>query len=1118
MRTGAETSVMGSCRVFPIFIDNRDGNTLAKAIAAAWQMLQENGEAVEELCLATGFFNLGGFRLIAEVLEAVPRVRFLLGVEPRPEAECSPADPGQTLEEVIRELLAEQLRIQKEGLARQRDLLPFDREEDEWVRRLLKWLHSGRVEVRRHESRILHAKAYLFRNPRGGVLVGSSNLTSGGLKGNLELNLGTQEPALVQRTCQWFDELWEEARPFDLAQLYDRLMEEFPPFFIYLRVLYELYGEQIEEQQREEPIALTEFQKHGVWRALRIMERYGGVLVADSVGLGKTYIAGEIARRFIERKQRVLVICPAALRDSTWRDFLTEYQLFAEVISFEQLGEERQLGGRGKYLNRPVEEYALVIVDEAHHYRNPGTPHRAMALHRLLREAKYPKVLLLTATPVNNSLWDLYYLLRFFLRQDAALAERGVLSLRQRFDRAMAEDPFNLEPDLLYPILDATTVKRTRGFIKREYPHERIRLNNGQVAVIRFPRPILKTIRYQTTLLMRQLLDELEAALAPPDGLPALTMARYQPDRYLLPQYQSEETRSENPVVGLFRTALLKRFESSVGAFRCTVEHMVREHEIFLRGLDSGKILKKEALKEISAVGDEVDDDSLKEILADAQIVEPLAHYDEVALRQAVENDLQILQSWLEKVRRIKPADDPKLKMLAETLGEIAKQASVEASDDQDERRKKKVIVFSAFEDTIDWIEEFLKDELNRNPALRDYRKRLVSISGNARRGGINREEAIKQFAPSAAAVHERVPDQFDILLSTDVISEGMNLQDCCNIINFDLPWNPMRLVQRHGRVDRITSPHDKIYLRTFFPPGELQRLLDLDQRIRRKLAQAAASIGVETPPIEAAPHAERLFAESRKEIEQIFHENPELFEEGGRPSAALSSEEYRTQLRKGLEKYREEIEELPWKAGSGKTTDGEPGYIFLARVGLSKSKHTRYFLRFVPLKDGPISGEEGTCLRLLQCEEETPRYLPDMMRFGAYDAWKRAREDIWLQWKEQTDPKNLQPRLRPLNHKVAAFLRKHPPPDMQQQEFDTLLAKVLSPWSYAMEREIRVIFEDPELEDRPLEKVKRLAEKIAELGIEPFEAPPPLPPIGPEEIHLVCWMALVSKNGNSSA
>ena len=1101
---------MASVVLYRRLVDNQGENTLARAIRHSWEKLEDLGLEVAEVDIATGYFNLGGFRLIAEVLEKAPRVRLLLGVEPRPEAERPEADPGQSREELLRKLLEEQLRLLEEGIKRQRDLLPFDREEDEWVRRLLRLLSGGRVEVRQHRQRILHAKSYIFRCQKPGVWVGSSNFTWGGLAGNLELNLATEEPSLVEQIHGWFDQLWEEAEPFDLAAIYDRLLEEFPPYLIFLRVLLELFGEQLEEERREEVIPLTTFQMHGVVRALRIMERLGGALLADSVGLGKTFIAGEIARRFIDRRQRVLLICPAALRDSTWKKFLSDYQLFAEVVSFEQLGEEKQLGGTRSYLNRSPKEYALIIVDEAHHYRNPNTPKRAVVLEKLLREARYPKLLLLTATPVNNSLWDLYYLLRYFVRQDAALADQGILSLRRRFAHAMAEDPFTLDPDILFPFLDATTVKRTRGFIKREYRGELIRVDGKEVP-IRFALPVLRSIRYEMKPLFRHLLAELERALAPAEGLPQLTLARYHPEQFLLPEYATEERTSENPVAGLLRSGLLKRFESSVHAFRCTVERLIKEHEFFLQCLDRGYVPKKELIKEISAAGDEVDEESLAALIADSPSADPLDRYNAAALRQAVENDLGILRGWLELVEKLQPSDDPKLRQLREVLAEIAQQARREAISDADERRKRKVIVFSLFEDTIRWISSYLEEALEADRRLEVYRGRMVSVTGQEVSGESSREEAIKHFAPSAAAEHEKVEDRYDLLLSTDVLAEGMNLQDCRNIINFDLPWNPMRLVQRHGRVDRITTPHKEIYLRTFFPAAELEQLLELDERIRRKLAQAAASVGVETPPIEHGPQADRSFAESRREIERILEEDPKLLEEGGRPSAALSSEEYRAKLRKGLEKYGDELRELPWKAGSGMATDRESGFVFLARVGPPGSRHPYRFLRFVPLKEGEILREIGTCLRLLQCEENTPRVLPDAMRWEAFDAWKRAREDIWKEWMDWTDPAKLQPQLRPLQHKMEAFLRHNLPSDFSGEDRELLFRKVLSPWPRAVEVELRKIFEDPSL--RAQEKAQQLAQKIEELGIQPFEPPSPRPPIEPEEIHLVCWMALVGKD-----
>jgi len=185
----------------------------------------------------------------------------------------------------------------------------------------------------------------------------------------------------------------------------------------------------------------------------------------------------------------VLLVCPASLRDTAWERFLNDHQLLVECLSYEELANDAQLGGDKGHLKSPPDDYALVVVDEAHNYRNPDTAKRAAILRRLLA-GKRRDLLLLTATPVNNSLWDLYHLLRFFMKQDAWLSDRGVLSIRERFEHAMHEDPFNLSPDLLYPIIDATTVKRTRRFIKKHYASDMIRGPDGRMAPIRFPKPV----------------------------------------------------------------------------------------------------------------------------------------------------------------------------------------------------------------------------------------------------------------------------------------------------------------------------------------------------------------------------------------------------------------------------------------------------------------------------------------------------------------------------------------------------------------------------------------------------------------------------------------------------
>ena len=307
--------------------------------------------------------------------------------------------------------------------------------------------------MRRYEGHFLHAKAFIFKGQDRGILAGSSNLTWGGMKSNLELNLGLYEGPLVQRVEEWYEELWEQAAPFDLAAVYEELFTQYDPYLIYLKVLWHLYHDELAQEEEETGhIPITTFQKHGVWRARRILEKYGGVLVADGVGLGKTFTAGEIIRDYRERRQRVLLICPAALRDTSWKKFLNDFQLLVESVSYEQLARDAQLGGDYHHLKNPLEDYALVVVDEAHNYRNPDAPTRAGIMRRLL-SGKRRDLLMLTATPVNNSLWDLYHVLRFFLKQDAALADKGVLSVRGRFEEASRVDPFNLSPDLLYPII-----------------------------------------------------------------------------------------------------------------------------------------------------------------------------------------------------------------------------------------------------------------------------------------------------------------------------------------------------------------------------------------------------------------------------------------------------------------------------------------------------------------------------------------------------------------------------------------------------------------------------------------------------------------------------------------
>jgi len=1082
----------------PLFIDNRDGNTLARAITTHLAALRREGKTPAELCVASCYFNPQGLELIAGEARHVPRIRLLLGADPAPEATAlrrTPYDPTEP--EFTRRRVRQGLVQLEHGLRRERDLLPFDLEEDRAIRSLLDFLRSGRIEVRRYEGHFLHAKAFVFRGQERGLLAGSANLTRAGLRTNLELVLGHHEDPLVARVETWFDSLWDEAVPFDLAAIYEELLSEVPPYLVYLKVLWHLYHAELEEEERETGrIPITTFQKHGVWRARKILAKYGGAIVADGVGLGKTYTAGEIIRDYRERRQRVLLVCPASLRDTTWKRFLNDYQLLVECLSFEELANDAQLGGEQRHLNNHLDDYALVVVDEAHNYRNPDTAKRAAILRRLLA-GKRRDLLLLTATPVNNSLWDLYHLLRFFMKQDAWLADRGVLSIRERFEHAMREDPFNLSPDLLYPIIDATTVKRTRRFIKKHYSSDLIRGPDGRMVPIRFPRPLASSIGYDLDAVLPGFFARLEEILMPADGHPLLRMARYQPELY--PAGRSADG-GDTALVGLLRSAVLKRFESSAEAFRQTLERMIREHEVFLEALARGRVVRKEFFREVSATEDEGD---IEEILEASEHADDAGAYDVPRLAADVRSDLELLREMEGAATSVRPETDPKLAALVEELAATANQAADEALDEEDAGQKRKVLVFSHYEDTIDWIEEHLAKAMARDARLAPYRGRVASVSGTEVRGGISRRRALHGFAPvSTGALPPETEDRFDLLLCTDVLAEGMNLQQCRNVVNYDLPWNPMRLVQRHGRVDRIGSPHSEVYLRTFFPDAQLDALLNLEGRVRRKLAQAAASVGVEDAPIERGATGAQSFAETREEIEKLRRADASIYEAGGTAGAAQTGEEYRQELRRALERLGDAIRDLPWRVGSGMRKGEQEGHVFCATVG------DRIYLRFVPLEpEGEIVSELGTCLRHLECTEDTPRILSDEMVRVAYSAWERARMSILEAWTFETDPANLQPRIRKLNRDVAAFLRSNPPPDVDRERLNRALDAVESPWPRREESVLRLAWE--RVHGSSVDKARSLIDEIESIGAEPFHAPEPLPPIAEEEIHLITWLAL---------
>jgi hypothetical protein len=673
----------------------------------------------------------------------------------------------------------------------------------------------------------------------------------------------------------------------------------------------------------------------------------------------------------------------------------------------------------------------------------------------------------------------------------------------------------DLSPEHLFDVLDDVAVRRTRPFVKRYYPNDRVVID-GEVVPITFPKPRPLTIGYELDEALPGFFDRFAVAMGAHsdktdaerieqemDEVPVLTFARYVPSRYLR---EGTAEAYEIQVAGLLRSGLLKRFESSSYAFARTCRKMAASHDDFLDLLTKGLVATGRTLGEWAAT----DSDDLEELEdfvgRNSADLEAASAYDVEALRADVEHDREVLLKFAADAESVSAERDPKLARLVEVLAEIAAEAEEEGFTAEDVRDRRKVLVFSYYADTVDWIVDFLLAEADRNPAVAAYRGRIAAASG--RRDG--RESALFGFAPrTTEAPPEKAEDRYDLLVATDVLAEGVNLQQARHIVNYDLPWNPMRLVQRHGRIDRIGSRFDEVFLRSFFPDDELEALLGLEERLHRKITQAARTIGV-GPILAGSEVSDQIFMEGREEIERVRREDASFFEEAGEAKGVLSGEEYRQSLRAALEdpELARRLRGLAWGSGSGMAREGaEPGYVFCARVADYPQPQFRYVARE---RDGApvVVSETLVCLAHARPDQgaDTPRELSDETLGGAYDAWALVQQDIVEQWNAASDPMALAPEVPKAIRDAVEVLRSTSPPGWTQEQTDALVDRLEDAYPERIQRQIREAMRSSE---DPAEQAGAVASKVDELGLQPSPPPEPLPVITKDDVHLVCWLTI---------
>jgi superfamily II DNA/RNA helicase len=1043
--------------------------------SAALAYLVEDIPAKHPLSVATGYVNLAGLDFIASVVKDGRGTRLLLGAMPE-----QGLDAGRP---------AGRFEVQLAMLGKARDLSRFPPSRAaERLAVVDAWLERNEVEVRRFVTRFLHGKAYLFGAEGDGraALVTSANLTAGGLHANLELGLVDYNKPQCDAALSWFNGVWDQAEPFK-DELRGLLFPD-PGLIdadtVYLRALLELYGAE-DEAKPQPPLAevrLADFQRDGYERARRILERHHGVIYADGVGTGKTEIGLALIEQYALREGHyALVVAPAQLA-KMWAERVDQARLPAQVVSYQAFASDEQLAPRaahpGRHLHNGKDAYRLIVVDEAHALRNEDTTwYRAM--ERLLGGPRKDAVLL-TATPVNNGLWDLYNLVMLFARHDRALAADGIGSIRELFVRAGANerDPENLDPDVLFPVADAVSVRRDRPFIEEHYPDATF----PDGTPVRFPRPVPETRRYDLDSAHPGFFDAIT------DQIDALTMARYTPTSYLVEE--AEERSVEVQLGGLLKSSVLKRFESCWAACKSTVERLIAAHDAFLLAWDEAEMVPSSAaLKDAARL--EFDESGLASAVAEQLEGDPEALPRDAfqpEYREAVQADRERLAAVLALLEGFDSASDPKLDLLAELL------ASSPAE---------KVAVFTTYGDTVKYLDEHLPERIGG-------RERVAVVGSETNPD--QRTQQLARFSPRTVVREDYRPPEgeVDLLVSTDILSEGQNLQQAQAVISYDMPWNPQRVVQRNGRVIRLLSPHDRVYLTTMLPePGELEELLALEARVRAKI-RAASLFGMEVEVIEGLER--ELGDELRNYAERLGAADESLLvEEEDELSGAFLGELLRAFVdRATAEGERQRVERLPWGIGAAfrrnpeSRSKGAPGIFFATRTTPMAGAEDGYrYWRYVEATGEVIDSE----LEMLRRIDPGGSEEADAAELDLEAAWQLAASSIV----EDHNARATAPpeRIGPAQRFALDILRD---PAVVLPEGAARAAEALAVQRGAAVR--RALNEvKAELEQERVsrdEAAKRVVGVVETYGLQPVPVEPRPAKVDVDDLGVVCWMGVL--------
>ena len=825
------------------------------------------------------------------------------------------------------------------------------------------WL-SAHAEIKQSATRFVNTNLFCAEKV---ALQGSADFTAAGLGLVASLRhdmcTGVDDHESITQISSWFESIWGDSSNIqDIKQTFldhlKGLASDKAPDFIYYLILFHIFSNTVGELDEDKIIKtktgikehliwqkLYKFQKDGVLGAIDKLERYNGCIIADSVGLGKTFEALAIIKYYELRNDRVLVLCPKRLREN-WTLFLQndERNVFCDdrfrydVLNHSDLSRSSGFSGDVNLETVKWGNYDLVVIDESHNFRN-NAPNKKKGLSRykklmrdIIRSGVKTKVLMLSATPVNNKMNDLKNQVAFITEgDDSALKDAGINSIENTLRKAQTcfnrwldtkdRDPRDLLATMnfdYFQLLDLLTIARSRKHIEKYY-------NLAEIG--RFPerkRPINVKEDIDTEGLFPPLKDVNKT-------IQRLHLAAYSPLKYVLPEKREEYSKKydieteggsifkqidrEESLIHLMRVNLLKRMESSICSFAITtrkllemVNSILAKIEKFERDLDAGSFDSEE----LNINDIEIDSDELSDLLIGNQVKVLIQDCDIIRWKQELQADQNHLVELLHISEQITPKRDQKLAALKQLIAGKIKSPINPGN--------KKILIFTAFADTAEYLYQQIADWAKKEFGIHSA---IVSGTGTNRstmkKIRLDLHSILTNFSPRSkerAKSHPEMTEEIDLLFATDCISEGQNLQDCDYLVNYDIHWNPVRIIQRFGRIDRIGSTNDSIQLVNFWPNMELDEYINLEARVSGRMVLLDISATGEENVIEFNDKKMNDLEYRRKQLQQLQDAVLDLEDiSGGISITDLTLNDFRMDLTEYMKNNLSQLECTPFGA-----------------------------------------------------------------------------------------------------------------------------------------------------------------------------------------------------------